>query len=69
MCPPEAAKTVPSPSTAGKDDGTVLTGEQKLTADLTLHGVWTFTKNPPAAAVAAAATNPPLPFRMMYRPV
>ena len=27
-----------------KDDGTVLTGEQKLTADLTLHGVWTFTK-------------------------
>ena len=28
-----------------KDNGTVLTGEQKLTADLTLHGVWTFTKN------------------------
>ena len=27
-----------------KKDGTVLTGEQKLTADLTLHGVWTFTK-------------------------
>ena len=27
-----------------KDDGTVLTGEQKLTADLTLHSVWTFTK-------------------------
>ena len=27
-----------------KDDGTVLTGEQKLTANLTLHGVWTFTK-------------------------
>lgn len=27
-----------------KDGGTVLTGEQKLTADLTLHGVWTFTK-------------------------
>ena len=27
-----------------KDDGTVLTGEQKLTADLTLHGAWTFTK-------------------------
>ena len=27
-----------------KDDGTVLTGEQQLTADLTLHGVWTFTK-------------------------
>ena len=27
-----------------KDDGTVLTGEQKLTEDLTLHGVWTFTK-------------------------
>ena len=27
-----------------KDDGTVLTGEQKLTAGLTLHGVWTFTK-------------------------
>ena len=27
-----------------EDDGTVLTGEQKLTADLTLHGVWTFTK-------------------------
>ena len=26
------------------DNGTVLTGEQKLTADLTLHGVWTFTK-------------------------
>ena len=26
------------------DDGTVLTGEQQLTADLTLHGVWTFTK-------------------------
>ena len=25
-------------------DGTVLTGEQKLTADLTLYGVWTFTK-------------------------
>ena len=25
-------------------DGNVLTGEQKLTADLTLHGVWTFTK-------------------------
>lgn len=25
-------------------EGTVLTGEQKLTADLTLHGVWTFTK-------------------------
>ena len=23
-----------------KDDGTVLTGEQQLTADLTLHGVW-----------------------------
>ena len=28
-----------------KDNGTVLTGEQQLTADLTLHGVWTFTKN------------------------
>ena len=28
-----------------KDDGTVLTGEQQLTADITLHGVWTFTKN------------------------
>ena len=28
-----------------KDDGTVLTGEQQLTEDLTLHGVWTFTKN------------------------
>ena len=27
-----------------KDDGTVLTGEQQLTADITLHGVWTFTK-------------------------
>ena len=27
------------------DDGTVLTGKQQLTADLTLHGVWTFTKN------------------------
>ena len=27
-----------------KDDGTVLSGEQQLTADLTLHGVWTFTK-------------------------
>ena len=27
-----------------KVDGTVLTGEQQLTADLTLHGVWTFTK-------------------------
>ena len=27
-----------------KDDGTVLTGEQQLTEDLTLHGVWTFTK-------------------------
>ena len=27
-----------------KDDGTVLTGEQQLTADLTLHGAWTFTK-------------------------
>ena len=27
-----------------KDDGTILTGEQQLTADLTLHGVWTFTK-------------------------
>ena len=27
-----------------KDNGTVLTGEQQLTADLTLHGVWTFTK-------------------------
>ena len=27
-----------------KDDGTVLTGEQQLTADLTLYGVWTFTK-------------------------
>ena len=27
-----------------KDDGTVLTGEQTLTEDLTLHGVWTFTK-------------------------
>ncbi len=25
-------------------DGTVLSGEQKLTADLTLYGVWTFTK-------------------------
>lgn len=25
-------------------DGTVLTGEQTLTADLTLYGVWTFTK-------------------------
>ena len=25
-------------------DGKVLTGEQQLTADLTLHGVWTFTK-------------------------
>ena len=25
-------------------DGTVLTGEQQLTADLTLHGVWSFTK-------------------------
>ena len=28
-----------------KGDGTVLTGEQKLTENLTLHGVWTFTKN------------------------
>ena len=28
-----------------KDDGTVLTGEQQLTENLTLHGVWTFTKN------------------------
>ena len=28
-----------------KKDGTVLTGEQQLTEDLTLHGVWTFTKN------------------------
>ena len=27
-----------------KVDGTVLTGEQTLTEDLTLHGVWTFTK-------------------------
>ena len=27
-----------------KENGTVLTGEQQLTADLTLHGVWTFTK-------------------------
>ena len=27
-----------------KDDGTVLTGEQQLTENLTLHGVWTFTK-------------------------
>ena len=27
-----------------KDDGTVLTGEQKLAENLTLHGVWTFTK-------------------------
>ena len=27
-----------------KDDGTVLSGEQQLTADLTLHGVWSFTK-------------------------
>ena len=27
-----------------KDGGTVLTGEQQLTADLTLHGVWSFTK-------------------------
>ena len=27
-----------------KDDGTVLTGVQQLTADLTLHGVWSFTK-------------------------
>ena len=26
-------------------DGKVLSGEQQLTADLTLHGVWTFTKN------------------------
>ena len=26
------------------DDGTVLTGEQKLTENLKLHGVWTFTK-------------------------
>lgn len=25
-------------------DGKVLTGEQQLTADITLHGVWTFTK-------------------------
>ena len=25
-------------------DGNVLTGEQQLTADITLHGVWTFTK-------------------------
>ena len=30
--------------TAETADGTVLTGEQQLTADLTLHGVWTFTK-------------------------
>ena len=28
-----------------KKDGTVLTGEQTLTENLTLHGVWTFTKN------------------------
>ena len=28
-----------------KKDGTVLTGEQKLTENLTLYGVWTFTKN------------------------
>ena len=27
-----------------KKDGTVLTGEQKLTENLTLYGVWTFTK-------------------------
>ena len=27
-----------------KADGTVLTGEQQLTENLTLHGVWTFTK-------------------------
>ena len=27
-----------------KVDGTVLTGEQQLTENLTLHGVWTFTK-------------------------
>ncbi len=48
-------------------DGKVLSGEQELKEDISLYGVWTFTKNPPA--VAAAAASLPLPFRMMYRPV
>ena len=41
-----------------KDDGTVLTGEQKLTADLTLHGVWTFTKK--SSSGGHRPSNPPV---------
>ena len=51
-----------------KDDGTVLTGEQQLTADLTLHGVWSFTKKSSGGG-GGGSHKPPLPFRMMYRPV
>ena len=50
------------------DDGTVLTGEQKLTENL-----GPLRKNPPpaaaVAAVAAVAASLPLPSRTMYRPV
>ena len=41
-----------------KDDGTVLTGEQQLTADLTLHGVWTFTKK--SSSGGHRPSNPPV---------
>ena len=41
-----------------KDDGTVLTGEQQLTADLTLHGEWTFTKK--SSSGGHRPSNPPV---------
>ena len=41
-----------------KDDGTILTGEQQLTADLTLHGVWTFTKK--SSSGGHRPSNPPV---------
>ena len=41
-----------------KDDGTVLTGEQKLTADLTLHGVWTFTKKSSGGGGGGGSSKP-----------
>ena len=38
-------------------DGTTLTGEQELTGDVTLHGVWTFTKK--SSSGGHRPSNPP----------
>ena len=39
-------------------DGTTLTGEQELTGDVTLHGVWTFTKK--SSSGGHRPSNPPV---------